>query len=106
MEVFRVACPLVPSVSHLLSGSCSSPRIFASRFLRTPPHGDALALLLSFASTWLDRGLSPPSIETCPAHTPPDHLPRPKRIFTYSFQTSAWPQLSEMGLLACWSGSI
>ena len=65
-----VACPLVPGLSRLVSGSYSSPRAFVSRFLQTPPHGDALALPLSFASTWLDRGLSPPSVETCPAHTP------------------------------------
>src|SRR6266545_6983172 len=65
-----VACPLVPEPSRLISGSCSSPRAFVSRFLQTPPRGDALALPLSFASTWLDRGLSPPSVETCPAHTP------------------------------------
>ncbi len=70
MEDLVVACPLVPNVPHLISGSCSSPRTFAPRFLPTPPRGDALALRLSFASTWLDRGLAPPSVETCPAHTP------------------------------------
>jgi len=46
-----VACPLVPDVPHLRAGSCSSPRTFAPRFLQTPPHGDALALRLSFGST-------------------------------------------------------
>src|SRR5713226_5195220 len=51
MEDFVVACPLVPNVPHLVSGSCSSPRTFAPRFLQTPPHGDALALRLSFGST-------------------------------------------------------
>ena len=30
--------------SRLIFGSCSSARTFAPRFLRTPPHGDALAL--------------------------------------------------------------
>src|SRR5918996_4158979 len=69
MEDFVVACPLVPGLSRLVSGSYSSPRAFVPRCLQTPPRGDALALPLSFASTWLDRGLSPPSIETCPAHT-------------------------------------
>jgi hypothetical protein len=64
-----VACPLVPELSRLVSGSCSSPRAFVPRFLQTVPRGPALALPLSFASAWLDRGLSPPSIETCPAHT-------------------------------------
>ena len=51
MEDFVVACPLVPDVPHLLSGSCSSPRTFAPRFLQTSSHGDALALRLSFGST-------------------------------------------------------
>src|SRR5712692_5003961 len=51
MEDLVVACPLVPDVPHLRSGSCSSPRTFAPRFLQTPPHGDALALRLSFGST-------------------------------------------------------
>src|SRR5262245_20426658 len=77
MEDLVVACPLVPGLSRLVSGSYSSPRAFVPRFLQTPPRGDALALPLSFASTWLDRGLSPPSIETCPAHTPPITCRRP-----------------------------
>jgi hypothetical protein len=51
MEDFAVACQLVPTVPHLLSGSCPSPRTFAPRFLQTPPRGDALALRLSFGST-------------------------------------------------------
>src|SRR6266849_5292899 len=51
MEDLVVACPLVPDVPHLRAGSCSSPRTFAPRFLQTPPHGDALALCLSFGST-------------------------------------------------------
>ena len=51
MEDFTVACPLVPTVPHLLSGSCPSPRTFVPRVLQTPPHGDALALPLSFGST-------------------------------------------------------
>jgi hypothetical protein len=29
--------------SRLISGFCSSARIFAPRFLQTPPHDDALA---------------------------------------------------------------
>ena len=51
MEDFTVACPLVPTVPHLVSGSCPSPRTFVPRCLQTPPHGDALALPLSFGST-------------------------------------------------------
>jgi hypothetical protein len=51
MEDFAVACPLVPTVPHLISGSYPSPRTFVPRFLQTPPRGDALALPLSFGST-------------------------------------------------------
>jgi hypothetical protein len=51
MEDFAVACPLVPTVPHLISGSCPSPRPFVPRCLQTPPRGDALALPLSFGST-------------------------------------------------------
>jgi len=40
---FVVACPLVRA-HGLVSGSCPSGRGFASGFLRTPPHDDALAL--------------------------------------------------------------
>src|SRR5262245_55859099 len=56
MEDFVVACPLVPNVPHLISGSCSSPRTCAPRFLQTPPHDDALALCLSFGSTFTWTG--------------------------------------------------
>jgi len=54
MEGFAVTCPLAPDVPHLISGSCSSPRAFGLGFLQTPPHDDALALLLTFgsANTW------------------------------------------------------
>jgi hypothetical protein len=51
MEGFAVACPLAPTVPHLVSGSCPSPRTFVPRVLQTPPRGDALALPLSFGST-------------------------------------------------------
>ena len=56
MEDFTVACPLVPTVPHLISGSCPSLRTFVPRFLQTPPHGDALALPLSFGSTYTWTG--------------------------------------------------
>src|SRR5262245_595037 len=36
MEDFVVACPLDPSVPHLVSGSCPSPRTFVPRFHQTP----------------------------------------------------------------------
>src|SRR3989337_3682224 len=70
MEGFAVTCPLVPDVPHLISGSCSSPRTFGLGFLQTPPHDDALALLLTFGSdnTWYeDFHLASPV--PCPAHT-------------------------------------
>ena len=70
MEDFVVTCPLVPDVPHLISGSCSSPRTFGLDFLQTPPHDDALVLLLAFGSdyTWR-RDLHPTSSVSCPAHT-------------------------------------
>ena len=70
MEDFAVTCRLVLSVSHLISGSCSSPRAFGLGFLQTPPRDDALALLLAFgsASTWY-RDFHPVSSVPCPAHT-------------------------------------
>ena len=52
MEDFAVTCPLVPNVPHLRSGSCTSPRAFGLSFLQTPPHDDALALLLVFGSSY------------------------------------------------------
>jgi len=70
MEGFAVTCPLAPSVPHLVSGSCSSPRAFALDFLPTPPHGDAVALSLPFGFSFTWRGDShPTSYVPCPAHT-------------------------------------
>jgi hypothetical protein len=71
MEGFAVACQLAPSVPHLVSGACPSPRTFVPRFLQTLPRENALALPLSFGSThtWTG-GLSPPSMTACTAHTP------------------------------------
>lgn len=65
-----VTCPLVPSVPHLISGSCSSPRAFGLGFLQTQPHDCALALLLTFGptNTWC-RDLHPASSVPCLAHT-------------------------------------
>ena len=53
-EGLMVRCPLAPSTSHLILGSCSSPRSFALGFLQTLPHDKALALSLTFgsANTW------------------------------------------------------
>ena len=70
MEGFVVTCPLAPSVPHLLSGSCSSPRAFGLGFLQTPPHDDALALFLTFGSakTWFEDFHLVSSVP-CPAHT-------------------------------------
>ena len=44
----------------LVSGSCPSGRGFAPRFLQTPPR--------DFAAIGLDRGLTPPSCQSCAAH--------------------------------------
>jgi len=70
MEDFAVTCPLVPDVPHLISGSCSSPRAFASGFLQTSPRDDALALLLAFgsANTW-HGDFHPARSVLCSAHT-------------------------------------
>jgi len=72
MEGFAVTCPLAPDVPRLLSSSCSSPRSFGFSFLQTPPHGDALAVLLAFGSakTWLPD-FHRHSYVPCPAHTLP-----------------------------------
>jgi hypothetical protein len=83
MEDFVVACPLVPGVPHLLSGSCSSPRTCAPRFLQTPPHGDALALRLSFGSTFTWTGDSHPPAVRHARHT---RLRLSRRSSNESFQ--------------------
>src|SRR5262245_25723411 len=71
MEGFMVTCPLAPSVPHLISSSCSSPRAFGLGFLQTPPRDDALALFLAFgsANTWR-KDFHLTSSVPCPAHTP------------------------------------
>jgi len=69
-EGFAVTCQLAPGVPHLVSGFCSSPRTFGLGFLQTPPRDDALALLLTFGSTYTWYGdFHPASSESCPAHT-------------------------------------
>jgi hypothetical protein len=64
-----VTCPLAPSVPHLISSSCSSPRAFGLGFLQTPPRDDALALFLAFGSahTWR-KDIHLTSSVPCPAH--------------------------------------
>ena len=70
MEDFGVACPFVPGVPHLVSGSCSSPRAFGLGFLQTPSRDDALALLLAFGSAHTWHGdFHPVSSVPCLAHT-------------------------------------
>src|SRR5665647_656192 len=70
MEDLAVTCPLVPNASRLISGSCSSPRNFALGFLRTPPRDDALALWLTFGSTYTwCQDLHPTGFVPCTAHT-------------------------------------
>jgi len=90
--------PTRPREVSLLCRSCSSPRNAVAGFLQPPPHGDALALPLSFASTSLDRGLSPPSIETCPAHTHLITVCRP----TVTFRVHPEPQAG--GNTVQWGG--
>jgi hypothetical protein len=70
MEDFAVTCQLVPDVPHLVSGFFTSPRAFGLGFLQTPPHDDALALLLAFGSaiTWREDFHLTSSVP-CPAHT-------------------------------------
>src|ERR1035438_6214209 len=53
-----------PYASYLVD--CSSARVFAPRFLQTPPRGDALALRYHFSSVRLSRGLSPPEMSNMP----------------------------------------
>jgi len=58
------------TISRLWRDSCSSPRAFGLGFLQTPPHDDALALLLAFGSAKTWHGDSHPiSSVPCPAHT-------------------------------------
>src|SRR6266850_4109646 len=44
MEDRPVACPLVPTVPHRVSGSCASHRRRVPRGLQPPSRGDALTL--------------------------------------------------------------
>ena len=70
-EDFAGTCPLVPGVPPLVSGSCSSPRIFGGDFLQTSPRGDALVLRLAFGSVNPWHGdLHPVSSVPRLAHTP------------------------------------
>src|SRR5215469_12335532 len=65
------ATPSLHSTVGLVSGSCSSARIFAPRFFRAPPRGECdftLTLRYGFTSTRLSKGLSPSSCRTCSAH--------------------------------------
>src|SRR5882762_9817856 len=60
-----------PATVGLLSGSCSSARVFAPRFFQAPPRSEccfALTLRYPFVSIRLGRGLSLPSCRTCLAH--------------------------------------
>src|SRR5882762_8687500 len=60
-----------PATVGLLSGSCSSARVFAPRFFQAPPRGECcftLALRYDFTSIKLSKGLSPPNCRTCSAH--------------------------------------
>src|SRR5450830_1624851 len=82
MEDLTVTCPLVPNASRLISGFCSSSRDFALSFLRTPPRDDALALWLTFGSTYTwCQDFHPTGLVPCTAHT---------------FDMSGWPEASPL----------
>src|SRR5439155_8262885 len=60
-----------PATVGLISGSCSSARVFAPRFFQAPPRGECcftLALRYDFTSIKLSKGLSPSSCRPCSAH--------------------------------------
>src|SRR5437879_11607786 len=53
-----------PATVGLISGFCSSARIFAPRFFQAPPRDECyftLALRYDFTSIWLSKGVSPSS---------------------------------------------
>jgi len=61
----------VPVRLPVRSHADRSPRIFGLGFLQTPPRDDALALLLTFGSTYTwSEDFHPGSRAPCPAHTP------------------------------------
>src|SRR5262245_44595709 len=67
MEDFAVTCPLVPSVPHLVSGSCSSPRACGLGFLQTPPRsGCPCPSPRLRLREYLARGLTPRSFCALP----------------------------------------
>jgi len=81
MEDVAGAGPLVPGVPPLVSGSCASPRSCGLAFLQTPPHDDALALLLAFGSAYTGRGnFHPTRSVPCLAHTPQAERRAVKRV--------------------------
>jgi hypothetical protein len=55
---FVLSCRLVRRW-RLVSGSCSSARVFACPFFQTTLHSDALGVRLSFTSIRLDRDFHP-----------------------------------------------
>ena len=71
MAGVAVACPLAPTGPHRRIGCVSRrpARVFHAVF-RPTPHGDALALPWFFRlHAHLDRGLAPPRMTACTAHT-------------------------------------
>ncbi|SFE74952.1 hypothetical protein SAMN04324257_02728 [Thermoanaerobacter thermohydrosulfuricus] len=66
-----------PPQFSLLSGSCSSDRDFACRFLQIPPHDGHPCGSASGSHYQAHSGLSPPSYRPCRAHiTKPRTKPR------------------------------
>src|SRR5215475_9932611 len=80
MEDFAVTCPLVPSVPHLVSGSCSSPRAFGLGFLQTPPRGGCPCPSPRLRlREYLARGLTPRSFCAIPGTHDHAQQRRPRR---------------------------
>src|SRR3990172_2235634 len=101
MEDFAVTCPLVPNVPHLRSGSYTSPRAFGLGFLQTPPHDDALALLLAFGSsyTW-HRDFHPTRSVSCLAHTSAFNRRRRRSVATQSWTSPGQPLRDQLESIA------
>src|SRR5207244_7322517 len=70
---FAVSCPLVRH-SRLRFGSCTSARVFAPRFLQTPPRGDALAVRYPSPPSGWEKDFHPQAVEH--ARHPPKRASR------------------------------
>src|SRR2546425_6783339 len=85
------SCARSPASVGLVSGSCSSARVFAPRFFQAPPRGECcftLALRYDFTSIKLSKGLSPSSCRACSAHK------RKARDLARAYSNRFYPLLS------------